>query len=368
MWNTTFKTAPSAGISMFGDNLSGVDRIGPVLSSVIHTLTANAASSLLSVYANDFTLINMFYAPNNISLGYIEVAPTIVDQDAGIAFTFALKPIKDKKKFKWPAVQDSRGRGLVIWGDSRTRYATVFVPKTELAKSQALMLLEPVLRTLYNVIGAATKNLMRNGRVSETECDPQYFHIYAKRGVVSSFEHMVDNVPISEWILCPRFWEAHSYMVWQKQLPALFPLYWCLYLDDEVYRLGMPDKPRALIESSCSAFIAPAFVMLQAAIATLTAPIKPAPELVALVARIRAHQGMPIDEARYAEAERYVTLYLVRVIAGCANTPSVREGLLSTMNSIRSSDAANCLVQGLVSTPSLKTVMQLLEAAFNASN
>lgn len=132
-------------------------------------------------------------------------------QDAGIAFTFALKPIKAKSKFTWPAVEDSRGAGLVIWGDSRTKvcYRVRIMPNW---RTQATTLLEPVLRVLSNVVGAATKNLLRNGMVLETECDPQYFHIYANRAyAATTLSQIVDNVPVSEWIMVPKVWSEYSY-------------------------------------------------------------------------------------------------------------------------------------------------------------
>lgn len=369
MWKTTFKTSPSAGMSFFEDGISGVDRVGPILGSVLNTLKSSAAGSLLAPFAIDFTLINMFYAPNQISLGYIEDAPQVVSQDAGLAFTFALKPVKAKNKFTWPKAEDSRGRGLVLWGDSRTRFATVFVPRTELAKSQATTLLEPVLRVIYNVVGAATKNLLRNGMVLESECDPQYFHIYSKRAyAATTLSQIVDNVPVSEWPMIPKVWSEYSYLIWQKQLPPMFPLYWSLYLDDDVYRFGVGDRARALIETSVTQFLAPAFAMLQIAIKNLAAPIKPAPELVALITRMRAVQGVPIDEKRYAESERFVTMYLMRVIAGCANTPSLQKGLLDITGQMRNQEAAECLVQGLVTLPAMKTTLQLIEAAYNAGN
>lgn len=369
MWKTTFKTAPSAGMSFFQDNISGVDRVGPILGAVLTTLKSSAAGSLLAPFAIDFTLINMFYAPNQISLGYIEDAPPFVTQDAGIAFTFALKPIKGKSKFTWPTLEDSRGRGLVIWGDSRTKFATVYVPRTELAKTQATTLLEPVLRVLYNIVGAATKNLLRNGMVLETECDPQYFHVYANRAyAATTLSQIVDNVPVSEWIMVPKVWAEYSYLIWQRDLPIMFPLYWSLYLDDDVYRFGIGDRARALIESSVTQFLAPAVALLAVAVKNLAAPIRPAPELVALITRMRAVQGVPIDEKRYAESERYVTLFLVRVIAGCANTPSLQQGLLDTIAQMRNVEAAECLTQGLVTLPAMKTLLQLIEAAYNAGN
>lgn len=369
MWKTTFKTAPSAGISMFEDSISGVDRVTAILASVLNTLKSSSASSFLAPYAVDFTLINMYYAPNDISLGYIEEAPQVVSQDSGIAFTFALRPIKAKTKFKWPEIDDSRGRTFMLWGDAKVKFLTVFVPRTELAKSQATTLLEPVLRVVYNVVGAATKNFLRNGMVLDSECDPQYFHIYARRAsAATSLNQIVDSLPVSEWIMAPKVWSDFSYLIWQRQLPAMFPLYWCLYLDDDVYRFGIGDRARKLIESSVVQFLAPAFQLLQASIKGLLAPTRPAPEIVALVARLRAVQGVPIDEARYAEAERYVTMYLVRVVSGCANNPTLHVGLLQAMASLRSQEAAECLVQGLVTLPNMKTVLQLLEAAYNAGN
>ena len=99
MWKTTFKVSPSSGLSLFEDSLPNIAVVSPILSQVLRLLSDTAGSSMLSVYANDFTLINMHYTPNNISLGYVEHAPDIVQQDAGLAFTFALKPVGARKKF-----------------------------------------------------------------------------------------------------------------------------------------------------------------------------------------------------------------------------------------------------------------------------
>lgn len=367
MWKTTFKVSPSSGLSLFEDSLPNIAVVSPILAQVLRLLSDTAGSSLLSVYANDFTLINMHYAPNNISLGYVEHAPDIVQQDAGLAFTFALKPVGARKKFKYPDSQSriSRGRGMYVWGSTRTTLCTVLISRSELSKMQALALLEPTLRAVYNVVGAATRNLFKvsGGVAVPEETQPSYFHMI-QRGVpaVGSFGELVDKVAVKDWIYCPKFWSDYGYL-FTGNLPRHFPLYWALFLDDNVYRFKIDAVARSALEAAYADYLAPAFGYLQGALKLGVVPMTPPPELVALVVRIRASQGVPVEEDRYSEFERYVSMYMLRLIQGASKNPAVRNEILTALSRVPNNEAARCVVGGLIAANNdLITAVQLIEA------
>lgn len=366
MWNNTFKTAPSAGVQAYEDSLPNIDRIGPILGSVLKALTKESGASMLPTHAIDFTLVNLYHAPTNDSVGYLGVPPVFSGQDTGLVFTFALTSI-DRKKFKWPSdAQATRGRGLMLWGNGKHKFCSVVISRTELAKNQSTALLTPMLRTIYNIVGAASKNLMRFGTELVVDLDPQYFHIFERRSkAASNLTLLLDSVRYSEWVLCYYFWRDHSYLldVNGDTLPPNFALYWTLCLDDTVYRLGMYRGARDKVESILSSYWAAGYALLKSVVASNALPTKLPPELVAFIVKVRSLNGDPINETSYAEYEHAVLVYLSKLAANCADNTVLGEGLRDALEAQTGSGFAAAMVSGITSAQRVRTVLQLIEAA-----
>lgn len=369
MWNNTFKVSPSIGMQAYEDSLPNVNRVGPILSLVLNALSTEAGANRIPPHAIDFTLVNLYYAPNNDSVGYLSVPPLFEGQDTGLVFTFALTPI-DRNKFKWPReAQALRGRGLMIWGSGKHKFCSVIVAKTELAKIQATALLTPTLRTIYNIVGAGSKNLMRYGTDLVVEPDPQYFHIFERRSkATSNINQLVDNIRYAEWVLCYDFWHSHSYLFDSVRgtLPQNFALYWTLCLDDSVYRLRMERGARDRVESALQSCWASGYGLFSVMLKNNVVPTKMPPEVVAFMVKLRAVNGDPIDETSYAEYEHSILVYISKIVGNCADNKTLGEGLLTAMSKVTADEMATAMVSGITSAQSVRTVLQLIEAAANA--
>lgn len=369
MWNNTFKTSPSAGIQSYEDSLPNIDRVGPILGSVLTTLTKENGASMLPAHAIDFSLVNLYYAPTNDSVGYLGVPPLFEGQDTGLVFTFALTAL-DRKKFKWPkAAQPTRGRGLMVWGSGKHKFCSVIISRTDLGKWQASALLTPILRTLYNIVGAASKNLMRFGTELVVDPAPQYFHIFERRSKsATNLNLLVDSVRYSEWILCHYFWRDHSYLLDVKNgaLPQNFALYWTLCLDDTVYRLGMDQGARDRVESMLNSYWSAGCALFNVILNSNALPTKLPPELVAFIVKVRAVNGDPINETSYAEYEHSVLVYLSKILSNCADSPAIGLGLKAALSEVSNGDLVTAMVSGITSAQRVRTVLQLIEAAASA--
>lgn len=361
MWRETFRQAPSIGMSMVESEVSSADRCGPILEIVLSLLNS---SPFVAAHAVDFTLVNMKYAPNNISLGYLPEAPKFLDADTGLVFTFALSQVKRKTLWpKWDGV--TYNRQIVMWGSNRQKFCSVFVNRTDLSKMGASALLLPQLRLIYNVVGAATRNFVNFGCSLTIPADDQYFHVYRKHGRVNTLNQLIDNVPIYEWVYCPVFWSECSYMLFTKKLPANFGAYWILYADTDVYRYGMTNEARALIEDTMIQYLRPAVAYLQSVLRSGDVPLKPPMPLVALLSLIARASGNPFDEGRYAEHERKAFELLTKVVF-CGDNIALLDGLRQATDKAATA-LVPCLVSGSTNLP-VTTFMQLFESARNAGN
>lgn len=360
MWRETFRQAPSTGMSLVESEVSFADRCGPILGLVLDLLKS---SPFIATFKQDFTLVNMKYAPNNISLGYIETSPKFLDADTGLVFTFALSPCK--RKTVWPSWDGvTYNRSIVIWGQ-RQKFCSVFINRTDLTKLGANALLLPQLRLIYNVVGAATRNYANFGCSLDIPADDQYFHIYRKHGRINTLQQLVDNVPIYEWVYCPVFWSEYSFMLFTKTLPANFGAYWTLYADSDVYRYGMTNDARNLIENTLIQYLRPAIAYLQSVLRSGDVPLKPPMPLVALLALIARSTGNPFDEGRYAEHERKAFELLNKAVFS-GNNELMLGGLRTALDNA-AAGLVPCLVSG-TSNLLTTTFLQLFESSRNASN
>ena len=360
MWRETFKAAPSIGMSLVESEVSFADKCGPILEIVLGLLNS---SPFIPAYKVDFTLVNMKYAPNNISIGYLPDAPKFLDADTGLVFTFALSPVK--RKTQWPKWDGNTfNRSIAIWGQ-RDKFCSVFVNRTELTKLGASALLLPQLRLIYNVVGAATRNYMNFGCSLTIPADDQYFHVYRKHGRINTLAQLVDNVPVYEWIYCPAFWSEFSFMLFTKRLPQNFAAYWILYADTDVYRYGMTNDARTLIEDTLVQYLRPAAAYLQSVLRSGDVPLKPPMPLVSLVALIARATGNPFDEGRYAEHERKAFETLNAVVFSGDNVVML-DGLRAALDKAMQS-LVLCLVSGTSNLPTT-TFLQLFESSRNARN
>lgn len=341
MWRTRFVT-PSAGLSLFESDINDAHKVGPILDSVLSTLSQCQG---IKAYSQQFSLINLFYGPNSTNLGFVPESPNMIGADAGIAFTFSLSRIGNAKKFKWPkdTTYNVFGRPYVYWGRGADRLLTVFVPRVELGRIQANNLLTPQLRLIYNVVGAATRNLSLSGFDYNSPFDSQYLFNYYKRCKVNTVEQLFDDVPINMWIYCPKYWEDYGYMLFNSNLPADFGAYWCMYINREVYRFSMSDKSRNLIESTLTRYLAPAVEYLRSSLLTGDVPMRPPLPLTALISMILAACGKPVEPARFAEMERSCVEQLASVFS---TSSTIRDGLLQSFERAAGS-IVPCLVNDL---------------------
>lgn len=184
-----------------------------------------------------FTIINAYSPLSRVSLGFDESPSDIFySNNTPLTFTFALSRDKDASTTEPNSIRKPN-RNMFIWGDSvrdRTKFLTLKLDPDVTSNLKLEQMLISNMRYIYFVVGAFTKNLVRNsGWYGSNPSFIEDGH--------SGIDTMVSNITIPDlfkhfdytfWAYNKSVWKNASNLLVEEHWNDNLKLYYAAYLYD----------------------------------------------------------------------------------------------------------------------------------------
>lgn len=227
--------------------------ISPILRRVLRSLFL---SQLAAVKSQLLCLTNAWSVDNRMDIGYSNAPNEVVKlTNASLVLTFSIRP-RPVKELPFPNQLIGRSKFWTLWGrDNPNEYITISIPRSELFGLDGKGL--DFLNSVYNAVGIVSRNHMETFNNSLLEPTPvtsdlsmMYNLYHSKKGSA-----LVSRTPYSLWHYSLEAWTKYSQCLLTDFFDAEFPLYYVMYLDQQIYSPDLNVNMKSYIDTKVQSFV-----------------------------------------------------------------------------------------------------------------